>query len=149
MLFRSTPESDPFWAQVSGAMYLSCLNGSAVHRYFPNKNSFDVDDWPSVNLCIRKKDFLAVGGFDSSYWPGEDTKLCHDLTQKSGKRIVYCGNAIVFHHRRAGLRKHLRQLGGYGLHRGHFVRKLPKTSLRVSYFIPSVFFLFSDRKSVV
>ena len=137
-----TPASDPFWAQVSGAMFLSCLNGGAVHRYQPVDGRFDVDDWPSVNLCVRRESFLAVGGFDSAYWPGEDTKLCLDLTKHLGGRIVYCGAAVVHHHRRAGLRRHLRQVGGYGLHRGYFARSLPETSLRPAYFVPSLFFLF-------
>ncbi len=137
-----TPPEDPFWAQVSGAMFLSCLNGGAARRYQAFDGTMEVDDWPSVNLCVRRDDFLAVGGFDSAYWPGEDTKLCHDLVHGLGKRIVADGRAVVYHHRRPGLRRHMRQVGGYGLHRGHFARKFPKTSLRPAYFAPSAFFLF-------
>lgn len=138
-----TPPEDPFWAQVSGAMFLSCLGGGTVRRYRAWDGEADVDDWPSVNLCVRREDFLAVGGFDSTFWPGEDTKLCLDLVYALGKRIVANGRAVVYHHRRPGLRRHLRQVGGYGLHRGHFVRKFPKTSLRPAYFAPSAFFLFA------
>jgi GT2 family glycosyltransferase len=138
-----TPPGDSFWQQVSGAVFLSCLNGAATRRYRTWDGKMDVDDWPSVNLCVRKEDFLAVGGFDSTYWPGEDTKLCHDLAHVLDRRIVADGRAVVFHHRRAGLRKHLRQVGGYGLHRGHFVRRFPATSRRPAYFAPSAFFLFA------
>ena len=136
-----TPESDGFWQQVSGAMFLSPLNGGAVCRYWPCSGVRDVDDWPSVNLVVRRQDFLAIGGFDSSYWPGEDTKLCHDLVSR-GRRIVCAGDALVYHHRRAGFRRHMRQVGNYGLHRGHFARVFPGTSLRPGYIMPSLFFLF-------
>ena len=64
--------------------------GSAgfVYRFLPQNKRY-VDDYPSMNLSVRKKDFFAVGGFDSSYWPGEDTKLCLDLVHKLNKKIVY------------------------------------------------------------
>lgn len=138
-----TPHDDPFLAQVSGAMYLSPLIGSgALKRYTSVDETFDVDDWPTVNLCVKKSDFISCGGFDSSFWPGEDTKFCLDFISKTGKRLVYNGKAIVFHHRRSGFRKHIRQISGYGLHRGFFAKKFPKTSLRLSYIIPSGFFLF-------
>jgi cellulose synthase/poly-beta-1,6-N-acetylglucosamine synthase-like glycosyltransferase len=137
-----TPPEDNFWQQVSGATFLSPLNGAAVERYWPGKTSKFVDDWPSVNLTVRRKDFLAVGGFDNAYWPGEDTKLSLDLVKQLGRKIVYAPNAVVYHHRRAGFFNHLRQIGNYGLHRGFFVKRFPETSRRLSYFIPSIFFLF-------
>lgn len=136
-----TPESDGFWQQVSGAMFLSALNGAAVKRYYPGKTSEVVEDWPTVNLLVRKSDFLKVGGFDSTYWPGEDTKLCYDLL-KLDKKIIYEPTAIVYHHRRAGYRKHMKQVGNYALHRGYFVKHFPETSRKASYFIPSFFFFF-------
>ena len=138
-----TPQSDGFSQQVSGAMFLSPLNGHAVCRYHPCPESFDVDDWPSVNLLVRKSDFLAAGGFDSAWWPGEDTRLCLELVQTLGKRIVYEPRAHVFHHRRAGFLRHLKQVGNYGLHRGHFAKRFPATSLRPAYCIPSLFCLFA------
>jgi GT2 family glycosyltransferase len=140
-----TPPHDDFWQQVSGATFLSILNGGAMRsRYWPIASApREVDDWPSVNLLIRRTDFLAVGGFDSAYWPGEDTKLCLDLTQKLKKKMIYEPHAIVFHHRRAGLKRHLKQIGNYGLHRGFFAKTLPETSLRPIYFVPSLFTLFA------
>jgi cellulose synthase/poly-beta-1,6-N-acetylglucosamine synthase-like glycosyltransferase len=137
-----TPEQDGFWQKVSGAMFLSPLNGKAVYRYWPAQKCFFVDDWPSVNLIVRKEDFIAVGGFDSGYWPGEDTKLCLDLIEKQNKKIMYEPEAKVFHHRRAGFFKHIKQVGNYGLHRGYFAKRFPATSFKLSYMLPSCFFLF-------
>jgi len=138
-----TPDEDGFSQKVSGAVFLSSLNGSAVYRYWPARRSFDVDDWPSVNLSVRKSDFFAAGKFNSAYWPGEDTILCLELVHTLKKRIVYTPSAVVRHHRRAGLKKHLRQVGGYGLHRGYFARRFPENSRNVRYFLPSAFALFA------
>ena len=137
-----TPPDDSFWQKVSGAVYLSPLGGGNSHRYWPGKKTYFVDDWPSVNLLIRKRDFDNAGGFDSRYWPGEDTKLCLDLTHKLNKKILYDPDVVVWHHRREGLGRHLRQVGGYGLHRGFFAKTFPETSLKGKYFLPALFVLF-------
>lgn len=131
-----TPPHDSFWQRVSGAMFLSRLSGGAPERYVPVGSVREIDDWPSVNLMVRKQDFLAVGGFDTPFWPGEDTKLCLMLV-KTGKRILYVPDLVVWHHRREGLLRHLKQVGAYGLHRGYFVKKYPETSRRPTYFAPS------------
>ena len=94
-----------------------------------------------MNLAVRKADFLKVGGYDSEFWPGEDTKLCLDLTQKLHKKIIYEPKAIVFHHRRPLMKPHLHQNGNFGLHRGFFAKVLPQTSRRPIYFLPSFMLL--------
>lgn len=120
------------WASASPAG-----SGKFMYRFLPVGDVIEVDDYPSMNLAVRAADFAAVGGFDSSYWPGEDTKLCHDLTHKLKKRILYDPGALVYHHRRPLWKPHLRQQGNFGLHRGYFARVLPKTSARAIYFLPS------------
>jgi GT2 family glycosyltransferase len=137
-----TPPSDNFWQRVSGAVFLSKFTGGAPERYLSVGCEREIDDWPSVNLMVRKETFFSVGGFDSKYWPGEDTMLCYKLKQ-TGKKLIYDPNMIVWHHRRSGLTKHLKQIGAYGLHRGFFAKKYPETSCKFKYFLPSVFMLFS------
>jgi len=100
-----------------------------------------IDDWPSMNFFIRRNDFLAVGGFDENYWPGEDTALCHNLL-KAEKKIIYCPDVLVYHHRRKNLAKHLKQAGQFGWHRGLFAKKFPVNSRKIKYFLPSLFSLF-------
>ena len=137
-----TPPEDSVGQKVSGWVQASRLGGgNYTYRFIPQKKRL-VDDYPSMNLMVRKSDFEKVGGFDSHFWPGEDTKLCHDFVYGLGKKIIYDPNILVYHHRRALWRPHLKQIGGYGLHRGHFARVLPQTSRRLSYFIPSLFALF-------
>ncbi len=136
-----TPPKVSWQEAASGWMSASPLGaGPYTYRFLPGKRQF-VDDYPSMNLAVRKKDFLAVGGFDSHYWPGEDTKLCLDLVNKLNKKIVYNPKVIVYHHRRPLWLPHLRQNGSFGLHRGFFARILPQTSLRLVYLAPSLMVL--------
>ena len=138
-----TPLDDSLLEKASGWVWASPLGsgGAGTYRCRPQSKR-TVDDYPTANLLVRKSDFLAVGGFQTQYWPGEDTKLCLDLTKKLGKKIIYDPEVLVYHHRRALFIPHLRQIRGYGLHRGHFARILPETSRRLGYFLPSLFFLF-------
>jgi GT2 family glycosyltransferase len=138
-----TPPTDSFWQRVSGAVFLSKFSGGAPERYVPVGEVRPTNDWPSVNLLVRRKPFLDIGGFNSPYWPGEDTKLCLDLIQKTGKKILYVPQMKVWHHRRAGLFAHLKQVGGYGLHRGYFAKHYPETSRKLLYFVPSALVFFA------
>lgn len=133
-----TPTDDPFWAQVSGAVYESwMMSGGERLRYHPT-TACDVEDFPSCNLLVRRSAFEAVGGFRTDFWPGEDTEFCLALIQ-NGFRIRYEPRAMIEHHRRSSLAQHFKQLASYGLHRGYFVKRFPKTSLRFRYFLPSLF----------
>ncbi len=136
-----TPKSAPFAEKMSGVILESILaSASIVHRYKPCKEMF-VDDYPTVNLFIKKDAFMAVGGFCTDFWPGEDTKLCLDLVEQTGKKFMYHPNPIVYHHRRQFLLPHLKQISRYGSHRGQFARIFPRTSRVPRYFIPSIFVL--------
>jgi GT2 family glycosyltransferase len=136
-----TPKNDPFWAKVFGAIFLSNFSGGFKERYVPSPPTHRVDDWPTVNLIVNKKAFDQIGGFNTAFWPGEDTKLCLDLVL-NGFNIFYIPELIVFHHRRSQLLKHMRQIGNYGYHRAIFSRQFPKTSRRFVYFIPAMFTIF-------
>ena len=136
-----TPPSDSLSQKVSGLVYSSFLGGgSHTYRYIPRPRR-EMDDYPSCNLLVRKSDFASLGGFDSSFYPGEDTKFCLDLV-KSGKKILYDPNVLVFHHRRSLFIPHLKQIWNYSVHRGFFVKKFPETSFRFSYFLPSLFTIY-------
>lgn len=137
-----TPPNDNFWQKVSGAVFLSKFGGGFPDRYAPIGKKRYIDDWPSVNLSIRKENFQQINGFNSKYWPGEDTKLCLDLIEKTHSKIIYDPELIVYHHRRKGLLNHLIQIGNYGLHRGYFAKKIPATSFKYSYFLPSFLLLY-------
>lgn len=133
-----TPQSDDIFQKTGGWVnQVKVGQGPYTYRFKPETQRF-VDDYPSMNFIIKVEDFKKIGGFDTNYWPGEDTKLCLDIIQKLHKKIVYDPKILVYHHRRRIFRDHLKQIGRYGLHRGFFAKRLPKTSLRISYFIPSL-----------
>jgi len=137
-----TPGSDSFWQRVSGAVFLSVLSGGCPERYASVDTKTKIEDWPSVNFSIRKKIFAELGGFTCNFWPGEDTKLCLDLVKKYPGSIQYNRDLIVYHHRRAGLFNHLKQVSKYGLHRGFFAKRYPETSFKLLYFMPSFLLIF-------
>lgn len=137
-----TPPHNNLRQKASGYVWSSWWGSSGAGTYRATVGcQREVDDYPSVNLLVRKKDFLKVEGFSSRFWPGEDTKLCLDLVYKLKKKIIYDPRVVVYHHRREVFLPHLKQIGRYALHRGHFARILPQTSLRIGYFIPTFFVL--------
>jgi len=137
-----TPSHDNIRRKASGYVWSTFFGSGGAGNYrCAAKPRRIVDDYPTVNFLVRKVDFLKVGGFSSKFWPGEDTKLCHDLVYKLEKKIIYDPKVLVYHHRREIFGPHLRQISRYALHRGHFARIMPKTSLRIGYLTPTLFVL--------
>jgi len=137
-----TPPEDSPKQEASGEIFASVSSsGVYAYRYTPSKERF-VDDYPSCNFLVRKSVMDELGGFKTSFWPGEDTKLCLVITKKLKKKILYDPQVLVWHHRRALFLPHLRQITNYAMHRGYFVKKYPETSTRITYFLPSLFVLW-------
>ncbi len=137
-----TPINNSLFQKALGGVSESLIGGGgARNRFISVGRTRKTDDWPTVNLLVRKKVFDEVGGFDTHFWPGEDTKLCLDILSK-GYDILYEPQAVVYHHRRKDLSGYLKQVGNYGIHRGYFVKKFPQTSFRFWYFCPSLFLIY-------
>ena len=134
-----TPDNDGVMQKASGLVYSSPLvSGEYTYRYIKGIRK-EVEDFPSCNLIVRKSAFEELGGFNTKFWPGEDTVLCLDIIKKLKKKIIYAPEAIVYHHRRRLFREHLKQVASYAEHRGYFVKRFPQTSKKFSYFVPSLF----------
>lgn len=132
-----TPEADSPREKAGGLVYSSPLGGgNYTYRYIPQK-SREIDDYPSCNFLVRKSVMDDLSGFTTNFWPGEDTAFCLELTKKLGKKIIYDPEVFIYHHRRPLFIPHLKQVIRYALHRGYFVKRLPQTSLRLSYFLPA------------
>jgi glycosyltransferase involved in cell wall biosynthesis len=142
-----TPPSDNLRRQASGLVWSSFLGSGGAGSYRNHISSARfVDDYPSVNLIVKKTSFDKVGGFNTHHWPGEDTILCLDLVYKLHQKIYYHPSIIVYHHRREVITAHLKQITRYALHRGNFARIYPKTSLTLGYIMPTacvIYFLLS------
>jgi hypothetical protein len=69
---------------------------------------------PGCNMAFRKDVLVAVAGFDPVYTSaGDDVDLCWRVLDRNWE-IAFHPAALVWHHRRAGLRPYLRQQRGYG-----------------------------------
>ncbi|MDP4009672.1 MAG: glycosyltransferase [Candidatus Shapirobacteria bacterium] len=138
-----TPPKDNWLQQASGLFWSTWMGsgGAGVYRNSVRDKRY-VSDYPTVNLIVRKKDFLKIKGFNNQYWPGEDTILCLDIIKKLKKQIVYDPSIKVFHHRREVMIPHLQQITRYAIHRGFFAKKFPETSFKIGYFLPSFFTLY-------
>jgi len=137
-----TPSANSLFQKASGAVSESFIGGGgARNRFLSIGKAKKIDDWPTVNLLVRKNIFEEIGGFDTNFWPGEDTKLCLDILNK-GYKIIYEPKTIVYHHRRNSFFGYFKQVGNYGIHRGFFVKKFPQTSFRFWYFCPSLLLLY-------
>jgi GT2 family glycosyltransferase len=137
-----TPPTEALMRRAGGHVYESLLvSGNFRYRYVKDKRQF-VDDYPSCNLLVRKTVFESVGGFQTRFWPGEDTFLCLEITRRLKQKILYDPDVLVFHHRRPLYGPHLRQIASYALHRGYFAKHFPQTSLRWQYFVPTAFLLW-------
>ena len=136
-----TPDSDSMRQKASGLVYGSLLvSGPYVYRYLPGKERL-VDDFPSCNFLVRKSVMQEIGGFDTKFWPGEDTFLCLKIIKDLRKKIIYDPAVLAFHHRRSLFGGHLKQIANYAMHRGYFVKRFPKNSFKPAYFLPSVLVL--------
>jgi len=135
-----TPDKATSVEEMSGAFFEIALGGGAAHRCKDIGRSFEIDDAPSVNLLVKREVFIEVGGFGSEYWPGEDSLFCQKL-KDNGYKLWHQNNLIIFHHRRKSIMAHLKQVSGYGKHRGNFFRKGIGCSRKATYLIPSLFLI--------
>jgi GT2 family glycosyltransferase len=137
-----TPDNEPFWAKISGNVFSSFLmSGSARKRFvITNNKEHEDNEIHGVNIIIKKDVYLKVGGSSDiyQYHSGEDTLLCLKI-RKAGYKIIFSPNVVVYHHRRSLFWDHFKQIRNYAMHRGFFIKKFPENSLRIQYFLPSMF----------
>jgi glycosyltransferase involved in cell wall biosynthesis len=69
----------------------------------------------SFNMGLSKKLFEQIGGF-GSLRHGQDIEYSHRMI-KSGAKIIYINNAIVYHKRRTSIKKFFRQVFNWGVAR--------------------------------
>lgn len=136
------PPKTSVWEKIFNEILMSPVGSGGYQYRFIKGNAKFIDDYPSVNFLIQKSIFEKLGGFNSEYWPGEDSKLCEDLVYKLKGKIYYNPEILVYHHRRNTLGGYLKQHANYGFHRGAFFAHGDRNSRRFSYLIPSFFTLY-------
>lgn len=131
-----------FWENVSNTVLQTRLgSGELVYR-FRKDMMRHVDDYPTMNLFIKKDTFQRIGGFQTNYWPGEDSKLVKELMNGKKKPVLYHPDIWVHHHRRSSLLKHIMQHANYGKMRGTFAAQGDKNSTHLIFAIPTIFTLY-------
>lgn len=138
------PKITNIWEKIFNEILISPIGSGGYQYRFVQKQVRFIDDYPSMNFLIQKNIFEKLGGFNSEYWPGEDSKLCEDLIYKYRGKIYYNPAILVYHHRRSSLIGFLKQHANYGFHRGAFFAHGDRNSRRLSYLIPTffVFYIF-------
>jgi cellulose synthase/poly-beta-1,6-N-acetylglucosamine synthase-like glycosyltransferase len=136
-----TAPDDSFRQKASGEIYESILlSGNHTLRYKQVSQRY-VNDCPSCNFIIRRSTISSLGGFNTNFWPGEDTFLCAGIVKKLNKKILYDPEVLVYHHRRPLFFPHLKQIANYALHRGYFTKKGFNPRFNLGYFLPSLLIL--------
>lgn len=136
------PSKSTFWEKVFDEVLKTWVGSGGLSFRFVKEKERYLDDYPSMNLLVRKELFVKVGGFGKDYWPGEDSKLCEQIVYGENEKILYSPDIYIYHHRRTALLPYLKQHGQYGFHRGAFFAHGDKNSTRPFYFVPTFFLLY-------
>lgn len=136
------PLKSTFWEKIFNTILQNPI-GSGIYMYrFKKMPARYVDDYPFVNF-ISKKDILkAVGDKDSTYWPGDDSKVCKRLVYELDQKIYYHPDILVYHHKRDDLNGFVKQHMNYGFNRGYFVVQGDKNSHKIQYLLPPIFLTY-------
>jgi GT2 family glycosyltransferase len=133
-----TPPDDDRMAKLGGLVYESeYTSGKLQMRFKPvGERTKEILDWPAYNLFIRTGVMKKVGGWESTFYGGEDTFIC--LKMLAHGQMIYDPKVIAYHHRRPLFLPHMKQIYNVGVHRGFFFKKYPETSRQLLYFLPTV-----------
>ncbi len=94
-----------------GAHRVAHAPGGPVHVLLSDDRAEHV---PGCNMAFWRDTLLQCGGFDPIYTSaGDDVDICWRV-QERGWEIAFHPAALVWHHRRDGLRSYLRQQLSYG-----------------------------------
>jgi len=94
-----------------GAQLVARAPGGPVHVLLTDDRAEHI---PGCNMAFWRSTLFEVGGFDPIYHAaGDDVDVCWKVLD-AGWDIAFHPAALVWHHRRTGLRPYLRQQVGYG-----------------------------------
>ena len=97
-----TPPSDGLLKSAGGLVWESYAGSMGAGVFRSRKMSPQlVYDYPAANLVMRRSTFVKLGGFELGMYPGEDTRLCIELSRKYNTGIYYEPELYVYHHRRS------------------------------------------------
>jgi GT2 family glycosyltransferase len=135
-----TPPQDSLLQHLSGEVLSSIGAGQFRLRYLVGNRECPVRELPSCNLAVRRELVSGLGGFDEAFLTGEDAKLCFSLADQ-GHIVLYSPDIQVYHHRRASIERHMRQMFIYGRDKSQLLRESHLASLFFSVYPVPFYFL--------
>jgi glycosyltransferase involved in cell wall biosynthesis len=69
----------------------------------------------SANAAYRRAPLLAAGGWDDAMGSAEDIELAWRFQLRTGTKLAFCSDAVIYHRHRATVRALARQYWVYGL----------------------------------
>ncbi len=135
------PDASPFEKSVN-AVLASWMGSFSVRNRYASIGSVKEATEKDLILCnmmVRRRTFLAEGGFREDLYPNEENEFLNRLMH-SQYRLVYDPGAVVFRHRRKNLGAFCHQAFRYGRGRAQQMKVYPCLSDMV-HLIPA-FFLF-------
>ena len=137
-----TPIDEKGFSKISGYALSSIFGAWKIaNRYSGKEMNLNADETmlTSANLFCKKKVFEKIK-FNPLLFPGEDPDfICK--AEKIGFKIAYFPGIIVYHKRRASLKKLAKQIYNYGVTRPK--KESLKDSIKKPFFlIPSLFLIY-------
>lgn len=114
--------------------------GKKLAKYYPR----------SFNMGLSRTVYKKIGGFGVLRYYGEDIEFSHKII-KTGAKVIYIDDAVVFHKRRTSLKKFFQQVYKMGKARILLYKLDPELlePLHAAPAVATIFFLFSIAGSVL
>ncbi len=119
------PEDINRMARLAGHALSSWAAGYVADRYRASGGAPHRARWSALigcNMAFRRAVLAQLGGFDPSFWPGEEMLAAYRATCVLGHVLVFCPQAGLHHYPRATFTGFCRQMFGYGATRIRLVR---------------------------
>ena len=78
---------------------------------------------PGMSMAVRRKNTIAIGGWDEAMTSGEDVDFCFRLRKRFGNKIHYVEEAVMFHQHRCTDEALWRQARWHGAGYALFLRR--------------------------
>ena len=137
------PEDSPALEKVFALVLSSWLAfGPSRARYAPTGQVRETSEKELIlcNLMARREALLELGGFNEALYPNEENALMDEL-QKSGAKLIYDPELLVYRRPRSNLRSFARMLMTYGRGRAEQFRLHPTLGSALN-FVPPAFVLY-------
>ena len=119
------PEDINRMARLAGHALCSWAAGYVADRYRASCSAPRPARWSALigcNMVFRRAVLAQLGGFDPSFWPGEEMLAAYRATRILGHVLVFCPRAGLHHYPRSSFSGFCRQMFGYGATRIRLVR---------------------------